>query len=119
MIKERDDLVEALKQLPNLPVLVMVNEETIPSDEYSWWEARIARAEILKTCEWNLGGYRDCCRIWETDKQDLVYDYTDELLCWDERFSVDDEGRKQAENFAREVVEKLPWEDYIVLWVSP
>lgn len=115
MIEKRDDLLVALKRLPNLPVLVMVSDETIPSDEYSWWEANITKVEVIKTCEWNRGGYIETCRVWEQNKQDLIFDYTSDLLCWDERFH----DRKQAENFAREIVDNLPWEEYIVLWVSP
>lgn len=106
------ELLELIRQNPDLPILPMVDSEIVAEDGYNWWLGSFGHSSID---EYVLTEYHGEERYFRRDEQDLIEEYIAEDVIDCESENLSDE---EIEKRAHEIAEALPWKKAILVWIG-
>jgi hypothetical protein len=93
------NLLNLIKENPELKIVPMVNYEIVAGDDCSYWMTSFGKCEVTKI-------YNDDERIWfEDDFDDLVDKFIENNYC-------------EVEIEAEEIVKNYNWEKVIVVYIE-
>lgn len=101
-----NELLELIKENPDLRIMPMVDTEVVASDDWAWWMASWGSASIEEVYSPD-----DRCYIRSKDEDELV-----EQLVWNEEF-INGLSEEQAIKKAENEVKKYAWEKVIAVQI--
>ena len=112
--KRTAELLQLIRENPELPVVPMVNSEVIADDSHAWWLGEFGMCSIDSYYSDN-----DAERVWlkADDEEDMLDKWADDH--YDE---IKDMSNADAEAYVNkhggEWINSLPWIRAIVVWID-
>ena len=101
------DLIELIKQYPDLPVFAWVDSEVVRDDSYMFWLGEFGRAGKTKIVLFEMYGEE---RVFEYSGRDEIEEYI-----WDRS---DDDLTFKSYDEVETYVKSLSWEDAILVKIE-
>lgn len=101
------ELVNLIKENPDLEVIPMVSSHCVEDDSYGYWLSKFGCAKVDEYHCSDERAYLKSC-----DEEDLIEKYTDE---YDEGHPTNEE---EIERWAKEKVDNLPWKKAIIVFIE-
>lgn len=109
------ELIGKLQNDRELPIMVVVNEDVIAGDQFTWWVAKIDKIKAEKV-------YYTDNRSPYGEASYLFYDEGEKAEWWlyDELCDIIDDEEADSLSYEEllKVYEELPWKDVIVIYVD-
>lgn len=106
------ELLQLVRENPDLPILPMVDSEIVAEDGYNWWLGSFGHSSID---EFVCTEYHGDNRYFRKEEQDLIEEYIAEDVIDCEGENLSDE---EIEKRAHEIAEALPWKKAILVWIG-
>ena len=110
MTKRTEELLNRIRENPDLPIIPMVNQEVVADDDYEWWMGEWSYSKVTEYCKGREGVH-----FKDDDQEDVLADL---IGC---EYYRDPNGKDITDLSDEEwdaLYASLPWTKAIVVYIG-